>query len=219
MPITENRTWIKVALGFDVAIVLVMWLLLTQGSAGAGEWPFNWRVTIGAAMTLVAFVTFAGFYLASPADAPTRDPWMRNTIAASFVAFYLVLLTLLLVAPNFRIEVSSREQVPSRFAPGPVDEDESVGGGNAGQVASDDLSPFGEEIFNGFTTFLGVILAFYFAAQAAEKVTDTIQQEKTTRAAIASDPSIAAQVLNDQRGSSGGRRNTESGGSQPSAAT
>jgi hypothetical protein len=212
MPMTENRTWIMAALALDIVIVLVMWLLLTQGSAGAGVWPFNWRVTMGAALTLVAFVTFAGFYLASPADAQTRDPWMRNTIAASFVAFYLVLLTLLLVAPNFRIEVSSTEQVPSRFDPEPVDEDESVGGGNAGQVAADDLSPFGEEIFTGFTTFLGVILAFYFAAQAAEKVTDTIQQEKTTRAAIASNPAIAQQVLEDQRRSAGGRRTTDQGG-------
>jgi cytochrome b561 len=108
-----------------------MWLLLTMGSAGAGAWPFNWRVTIGAGLMLVAVITFAGFYLASPATTPTRDPWMRNAIAATFVAFYLVLLTLLLVAPNFRIEVSTREPVPSRFDPRPVAQDASVAGDNA----------------------------------------------------------------------------------------
>jgi hypothetical protein len=192
----ERRAWIKWALAVDVLLVLLMWVLLTLGSAGEGSLPVNWRVTIGAALMLVAFVTFAGFYLASPPDAPARDPWMRNAIAATFVVFYLVLLTLLLTGPNFRIEVAGTARVPDRFDPTP---DEPRDGGGVDQPAVIDDIPFGEEVFNGYTTFLAVILTFYFGSQAAEKITDTIQAQKTTRAAIAADPAIARQVLTVSR--------------------
>jgi hypothetical protein len=65
-------------------------------------------------------------------------------------------------------------------------------------AAAQDL-PFGEEIFNGFTSFVGIVIGFYFAAQAVERVADTVQSGQTTRAAIASESELARQVLDEQR--------------------
>lgn len=100
---------------------------------------------------------------------------MRNSIAASFVMYYLFLLSLLLIVPHIRGSVSQAD------------------------AQAGDTKPFGEEIFIGFTTFLGIVLGFYFATQAAERITETVQSGKTTRLAIERQPEIAQQVINEQR--------------------
>lgn len=171
---TEERSWIKIALVTDIVIILAFWTLLGLGSQGYQMLPINHMIAAGAALMLVAFVTFGGFYLASPATATSRDPWMRNAIAATFVMFYLFLLTLLLAASPLREEVIGAETTP-------------------------DVVSFGERMFNGFSTFLGVVLAFYFATQAAERVTETIQSGQTTRSAIQQQPELARQVLMEQQ--------------------
>jgi hypothetical protein len=171
---TEQRKWIKIALVTDIVIVVALWALLPLGSQGYRLLPINHMVASGVALMLVAFVTFGGFYLASPAMATSRDPWMRNAIAATFVMFYLFLLTLLLASSPLRTAVTGEATPPETIT-------------------------FGERMFNGFSTFVGIVLGFYFATQAAERVTETIQSGQTTRIAIQQQPELARQVLAEQQ--------------------
>jgi hypothetical protein len=69
--------------------------------------------------------------------------------------FYLVLLTQLFGSPSLRQSLARAEE-----------------------------SAFGKAIFDGFTTFLGVILGFFFVTRAVESVTRTIQAEQTRRAEV-----------------------------------
>jgi hypothetical protein len=132
-------------------------------------WDPSWlnnSVIFGVSLGAVGIVTFFGFYSAHASDAPARDPRLRNAIAAAFVMFYLVLLTQLFGSPSLRQSLTR-----------------------------DVESSFGQDIFNGFTTFVGVILGFYFAAWTADSLTRTIQSESTTREAIKADTATAAAVL------------------------
>ena len=184
---TEERHWIRIAFAVDIAIVFAVWALLVLGSQGYRIVPINQIVAVGVALMLVAFVTFGGFYLASPATATSRDPWMRNAIAASFVMFYLFLLTLLLTAAPFRdVLLGLAASAPGQQTP--IDPQTSAG-----------AAAFIEKMFDGFSTFLGIVLGFYFATQAAERITETIQSGQTTRTAIQQQPDLAAQVLVEQQ--------------------
>lgn len=182
---TESRRWIMAALVTDIVIVVGVWALRKLGTSGdgamrainLGEVPI-----FGVAMMLIPIVTFAGFYLSTPPTASSRDPWMRNSIAATFVLSYLFLVALLLGLPSLRSSVSDP-------TPGRSDTTQAL----------EAREPFGEVIFKGFSTFLGVVLAFYFAAQAVERVTETVQSGLTTRAAINTEPTLAQQVITEQR--------------------
>ena len=132
-------------------------------------WDPPWipnSVIFGVSLGAIGIVTFFGFYGAHESDSPARDPRLRNAIAAAFVMFYLVLLTQLFGSPSLRLS-----------------------------LARDAESAFGRDIFNGFTTFVGVILGFYFVAWTADSVTRTIQSESTTREAIKANTATAAAVL------------------------
>jgi hypothetical protein len=172
----EERSWIKIALLADIAIVLLTWTLLVLGLQGAKLIPIPDVIVVGTALMLVAFITFGGFYLASPATATSRDPWMRNAIAATFVMFYLFLFSLLIVGSEVREWI--------------LDD---------GTQSGAETFSFGVETFNGFTTFVGLVIGFYFATQAVERVTDAVQSGQTTRAAIAQQPELAQKVLNEQQ--------------------
>jgi FtsH-binding integral membrane protein len=133
-----------------------------------------YSVVFGVTLGLVGLVTFFGFYIASSTDPSAPDPRLRTAIAAAFFMFYLVLLTQIFGSPGLRVSFTRAEE-----------------------------SAFGRDIFNGFTGFVGVILGFYFTAQAADSVTRTIQSESTIRAAIAADATTAAGVLAARGAASG----------------
>jgi hypothetical protein len=167
-PPTEDRVWIKRALVADIVIVPITWTLLVLGRNGLNIIPVGDVTVLGVAFMLIPLVTFGGFYLSSPATATSRDPWMRNALAVTFVMNYLFFLALLLLVPHIR----------------------------------ESLAGFGEQLFTGFTTFVGTVLAFYFATQAAERITETVQSGMTTRAAIERHSELAQQVVNEQQSAS-----------------
>lgn len=170
----ENRRYVVWALAADVAIVLVCLVLLMLRNADLADGfvdsptvPIG--ISIGAALMLVAIVTFLGFYTASPPTKGLQDASMRNAIVATFVVFYLVLLTFLLIAPNFRgqLEIGDGAIIAGQSI---VTEEER----EATQASLD----FGVEIFNGFTTFLTIIIGFYFAAQVGQSLVNALVGKK-----------------------------------------
>lgn len=166
----EERKWIKRALAANIVIAVATWILLLVGSQGSSIVPISEVVVVGLGLMLVAFITFGGFYLSSPPTATSRDPWMRNAIAGTFVLYYLYLLSYLLVAKQIRATL---------------------------QIADSEPALTSAE-FQGFSTFVGIVLAFYFATQVAERITETVQSGQTTRAALATHPEVAQRVISEQ---------------------
>jgi hypothetical protein len=186
-PAAEDRHWIRRAL-LLLGILAVAWALILAQVVWPGRLPLTEPVVIGVALMAIAVVTFFGFYLASPGNAPSRDPWMRNSIAAAIVMFYVVLMTFMLTNPLFR-DVTWRLFWDQPTGPTNID---ATGGG----------ATFGERIFDGLTGFVTIVLAFYFGATTVEHVINTIQTGQTERKAIEANPEVAQEILaRSQRGS------------------
>ena len=115
-------------------------------------------VTIGVSVGVLTLVTFGSFYVTTNR---TSDESMRAAIAAALMVFYVVLVTDLLVIPGFISSLG--EGTPTT--------------GDAAAVAS-----FGQSLVTGLSGFVGVVLAFYFAAAA---VTDKSKKDAEAKVSVA----------------------------------
>ncbi len=136
---------------------VVAWWLLWLRDSGDTSMPPGWTV-IGFSLGLISLLVFTAFYISSSEP----DTSMRTAVAATFVVFYLVFTTYLAAAAGFRAELGITNE-----------------GSNSQQ------KPFGATLFESLTGFMGIILAFYFAAGAVEKATKTASDAMTDRARIA----------------------------------
>lgn len=150
--------------------LLIYWhFAVASGATGSGSVPLDvpYFITIGLSVGLVTLFSFASFYVTTNR---TSDEAMRAAIAAALVVFYVVLVTDLLVIPGFIASLG--EGTPAT--------------GEAAAVAS-----FGQGLVTGLSGFVGVVLAFYFAAAA---VTDKAKKDNDTKLAVAGTERDAAQT-------------------------
>jgi hypothetical protein len=156
----------KIAFAIGIVIWAASWVLIIGRYAGwlkgtPLDVPFF--ATVGFSTGLLALLTFGSFYVSK--DTPV-DTAIRTSIAASLVIFYVVLVTDLLVVPGFI---------------------GALGTGTAATADTQAAASFGQSIFTGLSGFVGIVLAFYFAAGAVEKAAEHVKDAVTTRAATAAD--------------------------------
>jgi hypothetical protein len=143
-------------------------------------------VIISASLGTIALLTFVAFYSA------TGTEGMRTAIAATLVVFYLVLITHLIAAPNFRTSLDTATQAgaaasaapTSEAAPSPSQGPTASAAPAEAAAAPTTATSFGRDIFNGLTEFVKIVLLFYFTAVTAEKVVATVTSASQNRTSM-----------------------------------
>ena len=138
---------------------LFWWLLIWFGSwlaiylDGRETISVPLFIPLGVSLGAIALIAFwASWSWGAELEETSK---MRNAIAGSFVVFYLVLLTDLLVLPSFRAQLEKGEETTTTTPT---------------TAELEDLLSFGQDVLGKFTVMVTVIVGFYFASVAAENL-------------------------------------------------
>jgi len=105
---------------------------------------------------VIAIATFLALYLRE------SDNRVRAALAGAVVLPFVLLIVDLLTLPDFRGSLTGT-------------------GGGGGAIETGARLDFVQSMFDTFKWVVVTVVAFYFAAEASEKVTTTVQAEKTAR--------------------------------------
>ena len=133
------------------------WGLIWQGRVNSG-WADNIFEPALVAIQLggIAIVTFLALYLRETTNG------IRGAIAGAVVLPFLLLVVDLVTLPDFRASLAGG----------------SGGGGTVNPAARLD---FVQSMFDTFKWVVVTVVAFYFTAEATERVTENVQTAKTNR--------------------------------------
>lgn len=169
---TRSINWAKPTV-LGCAIWLVTWILLwisQSDSSGAWSW-INQPALVALQLGLLGLLTFVGIYVSE------TEGQLRAAIAATVVIVFILLVIDLLTIVEFRLALTEVGDVPLEGGADASDPASDASASASAEVATS----FVEGLFGTFKWVVTSIVAFYFAAGAAQEITDKVQSAKTER--------------------------------------